>query len=375
MSSETRPLRLSIAAFVSAAAVALLAADSDAAPQEGKALAAPVAAPRLAPTIAHARLAEADLAEFATNDDEWIFEEKLACRSSQAKKLWEGTLIDAALGKPARQEFQTIGVGIDSDSLLYFEFDGPVPEAWRKALHEKLWSASGEPSFTQPELVGQAGSLVVVLSCSLTSKIRQPVGHRLRTRFGMRFPDRDVEHRKLTDPLVTALQEAARAKGKPAASAFEHLAKHAAELAPLSLGAFLEAKLHAANEAHELAVKAYERALALDAAGDPLPSDFTVCDTHDGIAQAAYDAKKWPQAIAAYQSAADVAGALGFSSRQAASLYNLACSAALGGEAETAITALRECFALSGRRFQSQARQDKDLESLREREDWKTLVK
>lgn len=355
--------------------LALLLAAPLAVAQESGAPKAAVAAGRMAPTIANAKLAEEELATLAEHDDEWLFEEKLACRSSQAKKLWEGTLIDAALGKPARQEFQTIGVGIESDSLLYFEFDGPVPEAWRKALHEKLWSASGEPSFTQPELVGTAGPLVVVLSCSLTSKIRQPVGHRLRTRFGMRFSDRDVDHRKLTDPLVTALQEAARAKGKPAASAFEHLAKHAAELAPLSLGAFLEAKLHAANEAHELAVKAYERALALDAGGDPLPSDFTACDAYDGIAQAAYDAKKWPAAIAGYQSAADFAGTLGFASRQAASLYNLACSAALGGEAETAMTALRECFALSGRRFQSQARQDKDLESLRERDDWKALVK
>lgn len=374
--SFARSLASLVCSFVPslAATVALLLAAPAAMAQESGAPKAPPAG-RLAPTIANAKLAEEELATLAEHDDEWLSEEKLACRSSQAKKLWEGTLIDAALGKPARQEFQTIGVGLESDSLLYFEFDGPVPEAWRKSLHEKLWSASGEPSFTQPELVGTAGSLVVVLSCSLTSKIRQQVGHRLRTRFGMRFSDRDADHRKLTDPLVTALQEAARAKGKPAASAFDHLAKHAVELAPLSLAAFLEARLHSANESHELAVKAYERALALDAAGDPLPSDFTVCDAYDGIAQAAYDTKRWPAAIAAFQSAADFAGTLGFASRQSASLYNLACSAALGGEAETAMTALRECFALSGRRFQSQARQDKDLESLRERDDWKALVK
>ena len=330
----------------------------------------------MAPTIDNAKLADEELVSLAHKDDDWIFEEKLACRGSAAKQLWEGTLIDPALGKPARQAFQTIGVGVESDTILYFEFDGDVPPAWRKQLNEKLWSASGEPVFAQPELVGQAGPLVVVLSCSLTAKIRHPVGHRLRTRFGMRFSDRDIEHRKLYEPLISALQQVDTVKKiKPDPAGLVFVAAHAAELAPLSLGAFLEAELHAGNEAHDLAAKAYARAIALDAAGDPLPSDGTVCDAYQGIGMAAYHAKKWPEAIAQLEAAAAYAESIFRANRQANALYNLACSAALGDQPDVAMAALTRAFAVSGKRFKSQSRADEDLKSLREREDFKALVK
>lgn len=330
---------------------------------------------RMEPTIANARLTEDDLAALADKDDDWVFEERLACRSSNAKKLWEGTLLDPALGKPARQEFQTIGVGADSDSILYFEFDGPVPPEWRRQLSQKLWSASGGPVFAQPELIGQAGSLVVVLSCSLTSKVRQPVGDRLRGRFGMRFPYRDVERRLLTDPLLTALENAAKAKAKPSATSLEFVEKNLAGIGALSFGNLLLGELRAANEEPALAIPFFRRAIELDAAGDPLPSEFAVVDAWDGIGKAGYDSKEWKPAMEGYRKAADFAASLGLAGRQAISLYNLACSAALGGEGDAAVAALKECFACSGRRFQSDARKDDDLKSLRDRPDWAELVK
>ncbi len=331
---------------------------------------------RLPPTIENAKLADEELVTLADKNDDWIFEEKLACRSRGAKELWEGTLVDPSLGAPVRKEFQTIGVGTESDSILYFEFAGDVPPAWRKQLNEKLFSATGEPVFAQPELVGQSGKLLVVLSCSLTSKIRKPLGHRLRTRFGMRFSDQDPAHRKLYEPLQAALQRAnAAEKIKPDPAGLAFVKAHAAELAPLSFGAFLEARLHAESEAHELAATAYARALALDAKGDPLPSDGSACDALEGIGMAAYYLKQWPEAIARLRSATDYAASIGRADRQATALYNLACSAALGEQPDAAMAALQELIALSGRKWKSQLRQDDDLKSLREREDFKALVK
>jgi tetratricopeptide (TPR) repeat protein len=335
------------------------------------AFAAPSASDRLPPTIANARLAEADLAALAAADDEWLFEEKLACRSSAAKQLWEGTLIDASLGKPARQEFQTIGVGVESDTILYFEFDGDVPMAWRKALNEKLWSASGEPVFSQPELVGQAGGLVVVLSTSLTAKIRRPVGHRLRERFGMRFSDQDPERRKLYDTLIGTLKN----REKPAPAGIEFARKNAEALAKLSYGSFLAAELHMALKEHEPAAAAYARAVELDKSGDPLPSDGTVCDALEGIGLAAYHQKDWPRAIEKLRAAADYAKSIARADRQGNALYNLACSAALGGQPDAAMAALTECFGAIGKRMKQQALKDEDLKSLHERPDWQTLMK
>lgn len=326
---------------------------------------------RLPPTIENAKLAEEELATLAGKDEEWIFEEKLACRSNAARQLWEGTLIDPQLGAPAKKEFQTIGVGMDSDSILYLEFAGDVPPAWRKQLNEKLWSATGEPVFSQPELVGQSGKLLVVLSCSLTSKIRKPVGHRLRTRFGMRFSDQDPAHRKLYDPLLNALGN----KEKPDPKGLEFAKAHAAELAPLATGAFLVAELHAAAKEHELAAAAYARALELDQKGDPLPSDSAACDAFEGIGLQSYHLKQWPAAIAKLQAAADYAASIGRADREANALYNLACSAALGEQQDAAMAALTRCFALAGKRFKGQATKDDDLKALRERDDFKNLVK
>jgi len=339
--------------------------------QDAPPAAAPPAAARQEPSIANAKLTADDLVALAAKDDEWLFEEKLACRSSGANKLWEGTLIDAALGAPARKEFQTIDSGVDSDTILYLEFDGPVPPAWRKALNEKLWSGAGQPTYAQPELVGQAGKLVVVLSCSLTSRIRAPVGHFLRTRFGMRFPDKDAAHEKLYVPLENALQGK-----KPDPAGLEFAKAHEAELAPLSWAAFLIARIHAGNEEHELAAKAYARAFELDQKGDPLPGDGAACDALEGIGMAAYHQKKWPEAIAGLQACADYAGTLGRADRQSGALYNLACSAALGGQPEAAVAALKAAFALpNGKRFKPQARKDEDLKSLQERDDFKEIVK
>ncbi len=336
----------------------------------GTAILLPAAGDRLPPTIANARLTEAELTALAAPDDEWLFEEKLACRSSAAKQLWEGTLIDPALGKPARQEFQTIGVGVESDSLLYFEFDGEVPTAWRKALNEKLWSASGEPVFSQPELVGQAGPLVVVISASLTAKIRKPVGHRLRERFGMRLSDQDKARRILYDTLIGTLKD--REKLPPAGLEFAR--KHADELAALSYGSFLQAELHAAQKEHEAAAKAYARAFELDQKGDPLPSDGAACEALAGIGTAHYHLKQWPDAIARLQAAADYAASIGRAERQADALYNLACSAALAGQPDDAMAALKQVFALT-KRFKGHSRKDEDLKSLQERDDFKELTR
>ena len=338
---------------------------------EPPAAAAPAAA-RMEPSIEAAKLTADDLVALAAKDDEWRFEEKLACRSNGAKQLWEGTLIDAALGAPARKEFQTIDSGIDSDTILYFEFEGDVPPAWRKALNEKLWSGAGQPTFAQPELVGQKGKLVVVLSCSLTSRIRSPVGSLMRNRFGMRFPDQDPARLKLYAKLEGALPK--DKKLDPAM--VDHATKHAAELAALSWGSFLVGRMHAGADEHELAAKAYARAIELDQKGDPLPGDGAACDAYEAIGMAAYHQKKWPEAIAGLKAAADYAGSLGRADRQAGALYNLACSAALGGQPEAAVAALKEAFALpNGKRFKPQARKDEDFKSLLERDDFKEVVK
>lgn len=339
--------------------------------QDEKPAAAPPAG-RVAPSLEAAKLTADDLVALAAKDDEWLFEEKLACRSSGAKQLWEGTLIDAALGAPARKEFQTIDSGIDSDTILYLEFDGDVPPAWRKALNEKLWSGAGQPTFAQPELVGQAGKLIVVLSCSLTSRIRLPVGHHLRTRFGMRFPDQDPAHLKLYAKLEAAIPK----DQKPDPAMVDHATKHAAELATLSWGSFLVGRLHAAAEEHQHAAAAYARAFELDQKGDPLPGDGAACDALEAIGMAGYHQKKWPEAVKGLQAAADYAGSLGRADRQAGALYNLACSAALGGQPEAAVAALKQAFALpNGKRFKPQARKDEDFKSLQERDDFKEVVK
>ncbi len=324
---------------------------------------APVAAARATATFEALPITADELPQ------DWILEQELACASPTAAKFLAGTAVAASAGAPKRSAHQTLGGASGRGSILYFEFEGDVPQPWIEGLVTQLWSEKGEPTRTQPELVARAGNTFVVISCSLNSPLRRFACDRLRKRFGLRLPDSDDDRRRALAPLARAAAAGDREGG------LRILAARRKEFLGLSLAAFYEAQLHVAGKQWLDANVAFAKALALDAATDPLPDNALHYQCVDGRGQAYYRQQKWAEAVATLREAAELARALGRPRARAASLYNAACSLALAGDGDAAMAELEQALALAKDELLPQARSDADLESLRSRADWSERIR
>lgn len=316
---------------------------------------------REAATFEALRFAPGDLPK-----DDWKLEAELACASSDGKALFEeGTPAGTAV-IPKRKEFQTIGGPSGRGTLLVFEYPGGVPAEVVAAVREKVWGGGRTPSRIRPELLAHSGDLLVVLSFPLTSPIKNWVAGRLRDRFGLRLPYESEERATALAPVLRALRAEDSHNGLAA------LKDGGETLASSSFAAYLEAQFHEMKEYWSGADKAYARALELDATVDPLESDLLAWETAERRGNAIYQMGKYADAIPVIRAAAEIAGRSGFKRERGQSLYNAGCCLALLGKADEALPCVAEAFQLDPA-LKTHARTDKDMDSLRELDEYKKI--
>jgi tetratricopeptide (TPR) repeat protein len=319
--------------------------------------------PRIAPTFAALHVGADELpAGFA-------FEKELACVSPQTRSLFEDDIYSQILPKAKRQDFQTIAGPKAKGSLLYFDWGDQIPEAAEQFIPGLLFGEKEQSTEMHPEQIIRIGGIMVILSFPLRCDERQFVIRRLRTRFGVR-----TTHAlgPLKDAIVT-LNNAA-GKGGDVKAGLDYATAHQDELAGSSFAALLEGELATAAEQWERAEKAYGRALALDAATDPLESDGLAWSARDGHGTALYELKHYDEALRELTAAAAEAAALKRPQQQGHSLYNAACCLALLKRGDAAIATLKRSLELDSSE-KAHAAEDEDFQALRERPDFKALVK
>jgi len=136
----------------------------------------------------------------------------------------------------------------------------------------------------------------------------------------------------------------------------------------------LEGELAKAAEQWERAEKAYGRALALDAATDPLDGDILAWGARDGHGTALYALQRYDEALRELTAAATEAAALKRPKEQGHSLYNAACCLALLQKGDDAIATLKQSLALDPSQ-KGYAAKDEDFTSIRTRPEFQALVK
>ncbi len=307
-----------------------------------------------------------DAAELPNKD--WRLAPEPAFASPQPATLLDGSALGAAASAVKRKEVQTIAGPSGTGSILLLEFEPKIPDGVTAILVKHLWDEAGRPTRQRPEVYARSGNLVVVLSFSLTSPIRNWTCDRMRRRFGLRLPFDSEQLRPLLAPVMRQY-EAGNAEG---GLQLLHAAQE--KLAGVSFAAWLEGELCWGKEDWAGTEAAFARALKLDAESDPLPDDDTVRRCVDGRGTALYGLKRWDDAVAKFREAAELAADLGRTKDQAASLYNGACSLALGGKSDDALALLKQALALDDGALKRHAKSDKDFDSLKERPDYKALL-
>jgi tetratricopeptide (TPR) repeat protein len=359
MGLDARTVRSLLVAALAATPAA--AAQESAPAAEKPAAGAAAAASREAPTFEALHFAPGDLPKA-----DWKLEAELACASTDGKALFEDGTPAGTSAIPKRKDFQTIGGPSGRGTLLVFEYPGGVPAEVVAAVREKLWAGGRTPSRLRPELFAHAGELLVVLSFPLTSPIKNWVAGRLRDRFGLRLPYESEDQAAALAPVLRAIN------AEDAYNGLAALKDGGEKLANSSFAAYLEAQFHEMKEYWSGADKAYARALELDATVDPLASDLLAWETTERRGNAIYQMGRHADAIPVIRAAADIAGRNGFKRERATSIYNVGCCLSLIGKTAEAIPCVAEAFELDPT-LKTHARTDKDMDPLREMEEYKKI--
>ena len=320
---------------------------------------------RIAPTFAALHVGADELPK------DWKFEEKLACVSPQPRSLFEDDIYSQILPKPKKQDFQTIAGAKAKGSIIYYDWGEKIPEAAEEFIPAFLFGEEEKSTQEHPELIVRIGGWMVIVSFPLGSEERNWVIDRLRRRFGLRL-SHDYGAAK---PLVATLYGHTKKDTLEEATAgLAFAAEHEKELAEVSFAAYLEGELATVAKDWARAEKAYGRALALDATSDPLVNDGLFWACKDGHGNALWGQKKYDDAARELREAAKIAAGQKRPEDQGHCLYNVACCLARLGKADEAIATLKESLALEPK-GKADAVKDEDFVALRERPDFKALVK
>ncbi len=335
------------------------------APKKAAAPPAPAAAAptRVAPTFESLHVTAAELPAG------WSLGKEIRTVSPQPATLLEDDLYSQILPKPRHHDFQTIVGKTATGSVLYFEWGDRIPDAVEEFVPGLLFGEKEQSTEEHPEQIIRIGGLMVIVSFPLRCEERQFVIGRLRSRFGVR-----TTHAlgPLKDAILTLNR--ATAKGGDVKAGLDYATAHAEQLAGSSFAAYLEGELATAAEQWERAEKAYARALALDAATDPLDGDILAWGARDGHGTALYALKRYDEALRELTAAAAEAAALKRPKNQGHSLYNAACCLALLKKDDEAVATLKQSLALDPSE-KAHAAEDEDFASIRARPEFQSLVK